>query len=46
MVVSYSKLWKMLIDQPVNLAILDRICGVLHCDFADIVERTHEAADR
>ena len=71
MAVSYSKLWKMLIDrkmshvelqraaevapntmtkmrrdQPVNLAILDRIYGVLHCDFADIVERTHEAADR
>ena len=37
---------KMRRDQPVNLAILDRICGVLHCDFADIVERTHEAADR
>ena len=71
MAVSYSKLWKMLIDrklshaelqrtaeaapntitkmrrdQPVNLAIPDRVCGVLHCDFADIAERTHEAADR
>ena len=37
---------KMRRDQPVNLAILDRICGVLHCDFAGIVERTHEAAER
>ena len=25
-------------DQPVNLAILDRICRVLGCDFGDIVE--------
>lgn len=37
---------KMRRDQPVNLAILDRICGVLHCDFAGIMERTHEADDR
>ena len=37
---------KMRREQPVNLAILDRICGVLHCDFAGIAERTHEAADR
>jgi len=37
---------KMRRDQPANLAIPDRICGVLHCEFADIVERTHEAADR
>lgn len=25
-------------DEPVNLAILDRICGALECDFSDIVE--------
>ena len=25
-------------DQPVNLAILDRMCRVLGCDFGDIVE--------
>jgi DNA-binding Xre family transcriptional regulator len=25
-------------DEPVNLAILGRICDVLHCDFGDIIE--------
>ena len=25
-------------NQPVNLAILDRMCRVLGCDFGDIVE--------
>ena len=30
-------------DQPVNLAILDRICRVLGCDFGDIVEHLDEA---
>ena len=44
--VAPNTMTKMRRDQPVNLAIPDRICGVLHCDFADIVERTHEAADR
>ncbi len=29
-------------DQPVNLAILDRICRVLGCDFGDIVERVDD----
>lgn len=63
MSVSYSRLWKLLIDErmsqselrkkaeiapntmtkmrrdeAVNLAILDRICDVLHCDFGDIME--------
>ena len=30
-------------DQPVNLAILDRICRVLGCDFGDIVEHLDES---
>ena len=30
-------------DQPVNLAILDRICQVLECDFGDIVEHMDES---
>ena len=30
-------------DQPVNLAILDRICSVLGCDFGDIVEHLDES---
>ena len=25
-------------DEPVNMAILERACGVLKCDFGDIVE--------
>lgn len=29
-------------DQPVNLAILDRICRVLGCDLGDIVERVDD----
>lgn len=66
--VSYNKLWKMLIDQkmghielqraaevapntmakirrnqPVNLAILNRICRILGCDFGDIVEHLDES---
>lgn len=30
-------------DQPVNFAILDRICRVLGCDFCDIVEHLDES---
>ena len=30
-------------DQPVNFAILDRICRVLGCDFGDIVEHLDES---
>ena len=30
-------------DQPVNLAILDRICRVLGCDFGDIVKHLDES---
>ena len=29
---------KMRRDEAVNLAILGRICDVLHCDFGDIME--------
>ena len=29
---------KMRRDETVNLAVLGRICDVLHCDFGDIVE--------
>lgn len=25
-------------DEPVNMAILERVCAVLKCDFGDIVE--------
>lgn len=67
MAVSYSRLWKLLIehkmsaadirksagiapntmtklrrDEPVNLAILGRICHVLGCDYGDIVEYIDE----
>lgn len=37
--VAPNTMTKMRRDEPVNLAILDRICGVLGCDFGDIVER-------
>lgn len=30
---------KMRCDESVNLAILDRICGALECDFGDVIER-------
>ncbi len=30
-------------DEPVNLAILDRICRVLGCDFENIVEHLDES---
>lgn len=36
--VAPNTMTKMRRDEPVNLAILDRICGVLGCDFGDIVE--------
>lgn len=34
---------KMRRDEPVNLAILDRICQVLGCDFGDIVEHLDDS---
>lgn len=70
MSVSYSRLWKLLIDkrmtqselrkeagiapntmtkmrrdEAVNLAILGRICDVLHCDFGDIMEHKYTSND-
>ena len=33
---------KMRREKPVNLAILDRVCGVLNCDFVDIVEHVDD----
>lgn len=29
-------------NEPVNLAILGRICATLHCDFGDIIEYLSE----
>ena len=40
--VAPNTMTKMRRDQPVNLAILDRICRVLGCDFGDIVEHLDE----
>lgn len=40
--VAPNTMTKMRCDEPVNLAILDRICGMLGCDFGDIVERCIE----
>ena len=36
--VAPNTMTKMRRDEPVNLAILDRICRVLGCDFGEIVE--------
>ena len=45
MIISYKKLWKLLIDKDklthsenVSTAILLKICAVLHYDVADIME--------
>ncbi|MCH4193382.1 MAG: helix-turn-helix transcriptional regulator [Butyrivibrio sp.] len=32
-------------DEPVNLAILGRICRVLKCDYGDIMQYINEAAE-
>lgn len=32
-------------DEPVNLAILGRVCKVLHCDIGDIMEFVPEMAE-
>lgn len=29
-------------DEPVNLAILGRVCDVLYCDFGDVMEHIRE----
>lgn len=67
MVISYSKMWKLLQkkkiskvelrkvaniapntmtklrrDEAVNMEILGRICGILDCDFGDIIEYIKE----
>lgn len=67
MAISYNKMWKLLIDkkmsiavlrraadiapntmtklrrdEPVNLAVLGRICAVLSCDFGDLIEYVPE----
>ena len=41
--VAPNTMTKMRRDEPVNLAILDRICQVLGCDFGDIVEHLDDS---
>ena len=41
--VAPNTMTKMRRDEPVNLAILDRICRVLECDFGDIVEHLDDS---
>lgn len=41
--VAPNTMTKMRRDEPVNLAILDRICRVLGCDFGDIVEHLDDS---
>ena len=41
--VAPNTMTKMRRDEPVNLAILDRICKVLGCDFGDIVEHLDDS---
>lgn len=43
--VAPNTMTKMQRDEPVNLAILDRICRVLGCDFGDIVEHLDDTVD-
>lgn len=47
MVVSYNRLWKLLInkkmsklrrDEPVTMIVLDKICSTLDVDFGDVME--------
>lgn len=67
MMISYNRLWKILIDkkmskadlrraadispntmtklrrdEPVNLAVLSRVCDVLECDYGDIMQHVSE----
>ena len=41
--VAPNTMTKMRRDEPVNLAILDRICQVLGCDFGDIIEHLDDS---
>ena len=38
MVISYKKLWKLLIDKDMRKQDLLKICTALQCDIADIME--------
>lgn len=40
-----NTLTRMRKNQPVSLAVLDRICDVLSCDYADIIEHVQGAAN-
>ena len=44
--ISPNTMTKLRRDEPVNLAILSRVCDVLECDFGDIIQHipnaTHE----
>ena len=33
-------------DEPVNLAILSRVCDVLECDFGDIIQHIPDADNK
>ena len=44
--VSPNTMTKLRRDEPVNLAILSRVCDVLECDFGDIIQHIPDADNK
>jgi len=43
--ISPNTMTKLRRDEPVNLAILSRVCDVLECDFGDIIQHIPNATN-
>ena len=44
--ISPNTMTKLRRDEPVNLAILARVCDVLECDFGDIIQHIPDADNK
>ena len=44
--ISPKTMTKLRRDEPVNLAILSRVCDVLECDFGDIIQHIPDADNK
>ena len=44
--ISPNTMTKLRRDEPVNLAILSRVCDVLECDFGDIIQHIPDADNK
>ena len=43
--ISPNTMTKLRRDEPVNLAVLSRVCDVLNCDYGDIMQHIPSAAE-